>query len=495
MDSRSLKRPKLEVVSRNNGVEEGKEDLESLVIHHTSEVQHLKKQLEEAEKRLVAAQLKLRRRSSSSELQAGNQIAGNGSSSGASSRPQLLIPSVDRSSKTPMAAKGPLLIGSTPKPTSRFNAEDSRVGSSSRPTASLGSQTRHKIEQKDHKDLIPGVGNCSSARLFNFAPMAGIPSRHNRKIRCLEANPTDDRMFVTSALNGTVNIWKLQADGSKPNALLLSTIDCEIPERKKWPEDLAWHPNGEMLFCAYGADGGGPQVSTVDLKATGKDRVSFLDKKPHLKGTINSIIFLHGIDMCFATGGSDHAVILWKRRNGFWKPKVLHQNQHSSTVKGVASLQHMKILLSVGLDKKIIGFDILADKCGFQHQINHQCMSVLPNPCDVNLYMVQTSEHGRQLRLYDIRSREREIHTFGWKQSSESKSGLISQSWSHDGWHLSSGSLDPAIHLFDIRCNGKGPSQTIHAHQRRVFKAIWHQSIPLMTSVSSDHNIGLHEME
>lgn len=102
-------------------------------------------QLEEAEKRLVAAQLKLRRRSSSSELQAGNQIAGNGSSSGASSRPQLLIPSVDRSSKTPMAAKGPLLIGSTPKPTSRFNAEDSRVGSSSRPTASLGSQTRHKI--------------------------------------------------------------------------------------------------------------------------------------------------------------------------------------------------------------------------------------------------------------------------------------------------------------------------------------------------------------
>lgn len=105
------------------------------------------------------------------------------------------------------------------------------------------------------------------------------------------------------------------------------------------------------------------------------------------------------------------------------------------------------------------------------------------------------SEHGRQLRLYDIRSREREIHTFGWKQSSESKSGLISQSWSHDGWHLSSGSLDPAIHLFDIRCNGKGPSQTIHAHQRRVFKAIWHQSIPLMTSVSSDHNIGLHEME
>lgn len=67
-----------------------------------------------------------------------------------------------------------------------------------------------------------------------------------------------------------LNFFKLCTCRSKPNALLLSTIDCEIPERKKWPEDLAWHPNGEMLFCAYGADGGGPQVSTVDLKATGK---------------------------------------------------------------------------------------------------------------------------------------------------------------------------------------------------------------------------------
>ncbi|EHA8591923.1 putative U5 small nuclear ribonucleoprotein 40 kDa protein [Cocos nucifera] len=50
------------------------------------------------------------------------------------------------------------------------------------------------------------------------------------------------------------------------------------------------------------------------------------------------------------------------------------------------------------------------------------------------------------------------------------------------------------IHIFDIRYDGRTPSQSVRAHQKRVFKAVWHQSLPLLTSISSDLNIGLHKI-
>ena len=102
--------------------------------------------------------------------------------------------------------------------------------------------------------------------------------------------------------------------------------------------------------------------------------------------------------------------------------------------------------------------------------------------------------HEKQLRLYDIRLRHTELHSFGWKQeSSDSQSALINQAWSPDGLYLSSGSADPVIHIFDIRYNARKPSQSIRAHQKRVFKAVWHYSFPLLISISSDLQIGLHK--
>lgn len=101
----------------------------------------------------------------------------------------------------------------------------------------------------------------------------------------------------------------------------------------------------------------------------------------------------------------------------------------------------------------------------------------------------------KQLRLFDIRLEKKEVHGFGWKQeSSESQSALISQAWSPDGLHLTSGSADPVIHVFDIRYNSHMPSRSIKAHQKRVFKAVWPHSLPLLISISSDLNIGLHKL-
>ena len=100
----------------------------------------------------------------------------------------------------------------------------------------------------------------------------------------------------------------------------------------------------------------------------------------------------------------------------------------------------------------------------------------------------------RQLRLYDVRLPQTELFSFGWKQeSSESQSALINQSWSPDGLHISSGSSDPVIHIFDIRYNAPSPSVSIKAHKKRVFKAEW-QSSQQLVSISSDLEIGIHKL-
>lgn len=104
-------------------------------------------------------------------------------------------------------------------------------------------------------------------------------------------------------------------------------------------------------------------------------------------------------------------------------------------------------------------------------------------------------KHERQLRLFDIREGQKEVHAFGWKQQcSESQSALVRQVWSPDGLYISSGSSDPVIHIFDVRYNANKPSQSINAHQKRVFKAVWHQKLPLLVSISSDSNIAMHKI-
>lgn len=97
-------------------------------------------------------------------------------------------------------------------------------------------------------------------------------------------------------------------------------------------------------------------------------------------------------DTCFVTAGSDHAVVLWTENDGIkdWNHKTLHRNQHTSAVMGVAGLQHKKVVLSAGADKRITGFDVGAGRADYKHQIDSKCLSIVPNPCDYNLYMIQT---------------------------------------------------------------------------------------------------------
>ena len=51
-------------------------------------------------------------------------------------------------------------------------------------------------------------------------------------------------------------------------ASLLSSTDCASQKQRRWPEDIAWHPDGNCLFSAYSADGGDSQISVLDLNRT-----------------------------------------------------------------------------------------------------------------------------------------------------------------------------------------------------------------------------------
>ncbi|CAL4928434.1 unnamed protein product [Urochloa decumbens] len=364
---------------------------------------------------------------------------------------------------------------SAPSPPERSRKEDKRP--------------KRKIEEKEHQNLIPSVKK-STATVLKFQGGTLVCSQHKRKLRCLELCPANDQLVVTSALDGLVTLWQVEPRG--PSISFRGKTDCFSPKHR-WPEDIAWHPDGDTIFAVYTADNGDSQVSMTNL-ISGQRKVTFLPEKPHTKGIINNISFMPWSDVCFVTAGSDHAVILWEDKDGSWKHKRVHKDFHSSAVMGVAGLQQKKTIISVGCDKRILGFDLSAGRTEFKNLIDSKCMSVLANPCDFNLYMVQTGAPGRQLRLFDIRLRQTEVHAFGWKQeSSESQSALINQSWSPDGWYVSSGSADPVIHIFDIRYHGQNPCQSVQAHQKRVFKAVWHQTSPYMTSISSDLNIGIHK--
>ncbi|KAL2554835.1 U5 small nuclear ribonucleoprotein 40 kDa protein [Forsythia ovata] len=421
--------------------------------------------------------------------------------------PQLVIPSADTLQRAKMKESGnevPSGSGSwssAPIPPHvnsmvKFKKNKARgILSEHHTVETLPEGTKRNLEQKERKELIPLISSCSSPHSIRCQTGFPLSSQHKRKLRSLVLCPTNDQLFVTSALDGMVNLWQVRDRGSSAN--LLSTADCRSSKRR-WPEDIAWHPQGNSLFSVYSADSGDSQISILNLNQ-GKEklRVTFLEGKPHIKGIINSIIFMPCDDTCFVTGGSDHAVVLWTEKDGehSWKPEALHKSIHSSSVMGVAGMQHKKVVMSVGADKRIIGFDLLAERVEYKNQIDSKCMSVLPNPCDFNLFMVQTGTPERQLRLFDVRERQKVIHTFGWKQeSSESQSALINQTWSPDGLYLTSGSADPVIHIFDIRYNAHKPFQSLRAHQKRVFKAAWHHSLPLLISISSDLNIGLHKI-
>lgn len=411
-------------------------------------------------------------------------------------KPVLVIPGDKVDEKFVHVTKKPF----TPTNIIDSNSGASKSSSSNPPAVCVKSDSGSSSEfnrgsgscPKDQEDLVMHVGGSTEPSYLSVLSHHYVPCQHKRRLRslCMNLNDCCDSTFATSALDGVMNLWKIKDKGE--GITLRGFVDCLSSGQKRWPEDLAWHPSGESIFVCYSADARDDQVAIINPSA--HDKVKFLKDKPHDKGIVNSLMFLPWENgRCFATAGCDHCVVVWQEKeDGEWKAKPMHRSLHSSAVMSAVGMRHKPLIVSVGMDKRIVGFDAQHFREEFRYTLDSKALRMLPNPVDSNLYMVQTGTPGQQLRLFDIRSQRCELHAFGWRQeNTESQSALVHQSWSPDGYYIASGSSDPKIHLFDIRYKSKEPSQTVKAHQKRVFKAVWHASLPLLVSISSDLNIGV----
>ncbi|CAA0811298.1 transducin family protein / WD-40 repeat family protein [Striga hermonthica] len=307
---------------------EQEEALVALIEHRTKEVEHLrqrisyyKSQLDEAEKRLEDTQTKLvRLRGWSEEKSSKNSSNGRDeakferkaqSPSQKQSPPHLQDamkkPSVDNPdrgnySKNKIQPKPPLVIptvkakepgnkpcgvsGSGPPSTSsaltiansltKLKGENTHKTSAEQEDVEIQPKgTKRKIEQKEHVDLIPLVAKNSSPVTIRCHGGPLLSSQHKRKLRSLALCPTNDQLFVTSALDGMVNLWQLQGRGSCAD--LLSSTDCQSDKQRRWPEDIAWHPHGNKVFSVYSADGGDSQISILNLNPKQRARGNHLN--------------------------------------------------------------------------------------------------------------------------------------------------------------------------------------------------------------------------
>ncbi|KAJ3669672.1 hypothetical protein LUZ60_011622 [Juncus effusus] len=425
-------------------------------------------------------------------------------------KPVLNIPPKIHSKST-LASSSSSDRNSVPKPSKHeFTHKNNTENKRPRPLQEVNSDrnsvpipSNHEIahERNTGENKLIGffqeVNTCKTPKLLNFNASNLFSSQHKRKLRCLELCPTDDTLFATSALDGNINLWEIQSFTDKSRASLLYSFDFLSPRERKWPEDIAWHPQGKCIFSVHTADKNESQVAMINISESGMKKAVFLEGKPHLKGVINRINFMLWVNQstCFTTCGSDHGVVLWKEseQSNLWTQKLLHRDLHSSTVMAAFGPQNKEAVLSVGRDKRVVLYDLGTERCEFKFFLDAKCLNVLPNPTDSNLYMVQLGEPEKQLRLFDMRGKHKEVHAFGWKQDhSESQSALVNPAWSLDGWQVSTGSADNFIHFFDIRYKSNVPSQSLKAHSKRVFKAVWHPTSPLLISISSDLNIGLH---
>uniref|UniRef100_A0A0E0QL37 Uncharacterized protein n=1 Tax=Oryza rufipogon TaxID=4529 RepID=A0A0E0QL37_ORYRU len=199
---------------------------------------------------------------------------------------------------------------------------------------------------------IPSI--CSSDRADVIADDGGVPCREDpvaaetERIKDVLLNdqerqslPLPDTLTVRRPLPHPL------IHSSMPNQLipaisLLSTTNCFSPKHR-WPEDVAWHPGGELIFAMYSTDNGDSQVSVMNRSISGQVRT------------------LLEVAHFFTSIASDHAV----------NKKMIHGTTRKCTRICILLLSWVLLdyskknaILSVGSDKRIIPFDLAAGRAG-----------------------------------------------------------------------------------------------------------------------------------
>ncbi|KAK3403620.1 hypothetical protein EUGRSUZ_K00065 [Eucalyptus grandis] len=244
--SSSRKEPKPTSGKREEEEEEEEEEdeeetiLVALIEHRTKEVDHLRhrvsyytSQLHEAQKRLHDSKGKL------ALLRSKHSAAAAAAPSSSSSVAVFTNNGTAANVKTERRSTSPIGTSSGSKPSSRSNApppppptptpsilhqspsarpvkeEKPRARPSPRDSEAIQDRggTRRKLEHKEHRELIPLIRSASSPFTIRCQTSSQVPSQHKRKLRSLALCPAQELLFATSALDGVVNLWQIQANG------------------------------------------------------------------------------------------------------------------------------------------------------------------------------------------------------------------------------------------------------------------------------------------
>ncbi|GJS31880.1 F-box protein-like protein [Tanacetum coccineum] len=135
--------------------------------------------------------------------------------------------------------------------------------------------------------------------------------------------------------------------------------------------------------------------------------------------------------------------------------------------------------ISVGKDICIVVFDLETEMVADGDMVDAQCIGFAANPVDSNLFCVQTSVGGRQLRLWDTRCKDGEFAIFGWEKSRNTKNNPLS------------GARE--VKVFDNRYQEKQVPLSCKKpdHSRKVYQVAWAPTRIVLVS-TGDRKIRLH---
>jgi len=188
---------------------------------------------------------------------------------------------------------------------------------------------------------------------------------HEKEGYGLEWNRCKEGHLLSSADDGLICVWDITQIKAKAVGATDSTRHkhkkemaplLRLKQHEGRVEDIDWHRRGSAgeVLASVGNDGA---IMLWDLRSSeGGGRPTALKKDAH-KGEVNCVQFSPFNEHLLLTGGSDHNVALWDRRN---IQNKLHQMEaHSEQIYQVQWSPHSEVhLASSSSDRRVMIWDL-----------------------------------------------------------------------------------------------------------------------------------------
>jgi len=333
---------------------------------------------------------------------------------------------------------------------------------------------------------------------------------HDQKPRSIVFNPQKCDIFATSGLDGNLRFWEYQDLQLKDLCSLSSTA----LRSSRFPTALAWHQDGNKCAALFPLTKERHKVSTTTTETATKPHIydpqlitfdtaqipnvsaTFLQEKPHDKDP-NNLAFLSLNKI--VTVGTDKKVVLWDinyDKHGA-ETTCLH-NKHTAGVTTVI-VDSNGIIFTGGHDRKCISYSSQSQQVIDEWKMEDRVYTLRFNPVHNNLLLVYLSTKQKQVRIFDIRTQS-EVLALSYKMSNPKNSGVsqfIVPSWSSDGTFVASGSVDPILHVWDVRyVKADQPAKSWSLHKKRILRAEFHpRQRNCILTLSSDRTLGCNIFE